>query len=246
MTMFGFRYHPDILARFSTICSGVLLIQSFENQSTPPPLFDAYLEEQKRVINEIGEIPLSEIPTLAAWRAAFRLFGVDPTKYRSAAEALLRRLIKKGDVPSISTLVDVCNLVSIRYALPVAVFDTRMLSGPITVKLASGQEAFTAHDSPEPEHPDSGEVIFIDPASLVVARRWCWKQSLESTASLETTSAIITVETHDSPNLINNAVGDLNQLLKQYLGPEIRYSILDKKNSEIVFKSNYNVKDLRL
>ena len=39
---------------------------------------------------------------------------------RSAAEALLRRLTKQGSIPSINTLVDIGNLVSIRYALPVA------------------------------------------------------------------------------------------------------------------------------
>ncbi len=116
------------------------------------------------MLYQIGAQPLSEIPSLAAWRAAFRLFGVDPTKYRSAAEALLRRLTKKGDIPSISALVDLCNLVSIRYALPVAAFDARALSGALTVRFAAGDEAFTAHDSPEPEHPEPGEVIFADPA----------------------------------------------------------------------------------
>ncbi len=53
---------------------------------------------------------LSELPTLSAWRQAFRRFGANPTKHRSAAEALLRRL-QKGDIPGINTLVDIGNLV---------------------------------------------------------------------------------------------------------------------------------------
>ncbi len=86
------------------------------------------LDEQQGTLRRIGDTPLSQIPSLVAWRAVFRSFGVDPTQYRSAAEALLRRLTKKGDIPSINLLVDLGNLVSIRYALPVAVFDTSSLT----------------------------------------------------------------------------------------------------------------------
>jgi DNA/RNA-binding domain of Phe-tRNA-synthetase-like protein len=219
MATLGFQYHSEIINRFPGIRGGVILVHGISNGSTPPDLLDAYQAEQRRVIVKIGDTPLSEVSSLAAWRGAFRLFGVDPTKYRSAAEALLRRLTKKGDIPSISTLVDLCNLVSIRYALPVAAFDARMVSGPITVQLASGKEYFTAHDTPEPERPDPGEVIFCDPNCLVVARRWCWKQSVESTVSTETESAIITVEAqHTDGELdIQHAVEDLISLLGQYV-----------------------------
>ena len=103
-----------------------------QNGTTPPALKNAYLAEQQATLARIGSTPLSELETLAAWRAAFREFGVNPTKYRSASEALLRRLTKKGDIPGINAVVDLCNLVSIRYALPVAAFDAQPLTGPIT------------------------------------------------------------------------------------------------------------------
>src|SRR5512137_145912 len=145
MNKLEFGYHPDLLKRYPDICGGVILAQGLNNGPTPPDLLQAYQTEQRATLYKIGRQPLSEIPSLAAWRAAFRLFGVDPTKYRSAAEALLRRLSKKGDIPSISALVDLCNLVSIRYAIPVAAFDARALSGSITVRFAAGNESFTAH-----------------------------------------------------------------------------------------------------
>ena len=232
MDSLEFRYHPDLLKRFPDICGGVILIQGLNNGPTPPDLLQAYQTEQRAVLYKIGEQPLSEIPSLAAWRAAFRLFGVDPTKYRSAAEALLRRLTKKGDIPSISALVDLCNLVSIRYALPVAAFDARHLSGPVTVRFASGSESFTAHDSPEPEHPEPGEVIFADPAGLVVARRWCWKQSVESTVELDTTSAILTVEAQHpgGGKDIQAALKDLSILIQRFVGGDFKSGLLDKEH----------------
>jgi len=236
MNQLEFRYHPDLLERFPDICGGVILAHGLNNAPTPPDLLQAYQTEQRAVLNKIGDQPLSEIPSLAAWRAAFRLFGIDPTKYRSAAEALLRRLTKKGDIPSISALVDLCNLVSIRYALPVAAFDGRALSGAVTVRFAVGNESFTAHDAPEPEHPEPGEVIFADPAGLVVARRWCWKQSVESTVELDTRSAIITVEAQhpDGRKDIQGALKDLTILLERFMGGNFQAGILDKENPAMV------------
>jgi DNA/RNA-binding domain of Phe-tRNA-synthetase-like protein len=152
-TMLQFGYHPEILQRFPNISGGVILAREIIVSPTPPELLSAYLAEQQAVRLRIGETPLSVLPSLAAWRAAFRQFGVDPTKYRSAAESLLRRLTKKGDIPSINALVDACNLVSIRYALPVAAFDACRLSGAVTVQVADGSESFTAHDSPSRSTP---------------------------------------------------------------------------------------------
>jgi DNA/RNA-binding domain of Phe-tRNA-synthetase-like protein len=231
MNQLEFRYHPDLLERFPDLCGGVILAHGLNNAPTPPDLLQAYQTEQRAVLKKIGEQPLSEIPSLAAWRAAFRLFGVDPTKYRSAAEALLRRLTKKGDIPSISALVDLCNLVSIRYALPVAAFDGRALSGPVTVRFAVGNESFTAHDSPEPEHPEPGEVIFADPVGLVVARRWCWKQSVESTVELDTREAIITVEAQHPGGQkdIQGALKDLAILLERFMGGNFQAEVLNNK-----------------
>jgi len=126
--MSTFQYHADILARYPSIVGGVILAQDMTNNPTPESLQTAYLAEQKSILQRIGDTPLSQISSLAAWRNVFRSFGIEPTQYRSAAEALLRRLTKKGDIPNINTLVDIGNLVSIRYALPVAVLVLAMLS----------------------------------------------------------------------------------------------------------------------
>src|SRR5690606_29830942 len=118
-----------ITSTFPSVVGGIIAAPDVTNAPTPPTLLDLYMTEQQAVAAKIGQTPLSELPSLAAWRAAFRAFGVDPTGYRSAAESLLRRLTKKGDIPSINMLVDIGNLVSIRYALPVAIVDLRGVEG---------------------------------------------------------------------------------------------------------------------
>ncbi|OGO36630.1 MAG: hypothetical protein A2W35_16590 [Chloroflexi bacterium RBG_16_57_11] len=221
-------YHPDLLQRYPNLCGGIILASGMQNQPTPPELLEAFQVEQRLVLGRIGDTPLSEIPSLSAWRGAFRGFGVEPTKYRSAAEALLRRLTKKGDIPSINALVDTYNLVSIRYVVPMAAFDTRHLNGSLTIRFADGTEWFTAHDEPEAAHPEPGEVIFVDDTGLIFARRWCWKQSLQSTTGLDTTAAIITVEAHHSEARqdVEHAMADLLGLLSKYVGGSYQPEIL--------------------
>jgi DNA/RNA-binding domain of Phe-tRNA-synthetase-like protein len=111
----GFRYDPDILARHPQVVGGVLHAVGLRNPPASLDLAAAFVAEQQAVCHRLGDAPLSEVPSLATCRRVFRGFGVDPTQYRSAAEALLRRLIKQGSLPSISTLVDLATLIS-RYA----------------------------------------------------------------------------------------------------------------------------------
>ncbi len=214
-----FRYDPALLDRFPTIRGGVILAQNLRNGPTPPALAAAFAAEQRAALARLGDTPLSEVPSLAAWRRAFSAFGVKPTQYRSAAEALLRRLTKHGDIPSVNLLVDLGNLVSIRYALPVAVFDRRATTGAVTVRFAAGDERFTDLGTDEVVHPDAGEVIFVDEAGLVSARRWCWRQSDQSAAREDTAEALITVEGHhaSAEDDVRAALADLQALLTEYV-----------------------------
>jgi DNA/RNA-binding domain of Phe-tRNA-synthetase-like protein len=220
--MADFAYHPAITDRFPAIRGGVIHADGLRNGPAPAPLREAFEAEQRATLARIGETPLSEIPSIAAWRRAFRAFGVDPTAYRSAAEALLRRLTKQGSIPSINALVDIGNLVSIRHALPVAVFDQRAVTGTTTVRFASGHETFTDLGSGERESPEAGEVIFVDDAGLVCARRWCWRQSAESASRAETTEILVTVEGHHDGAAagVEAASHDLEALLVAYASPE--------------------------
>jgi DNA/RNA-binding domain of Phe-tRNA-synthetase-like protein len=228
-----FAYDPEITDRFPDVVGGVILASGVANRPAPAELANAFRAEQQAVRERIGDTPLSELPTLAAWRSVFRGFGVNPTKYRCAAEALLRRLTKQGELPSINTLVDLANLVSIRYALPVAVFDQRAMNGPTVVRLAHGGESWSDLGSSEAEHPEAGEVIFCDAGETVSARRWCWRQSRASAAVDDTTEILVTVEGHHdtAADDIDRALRDLQSLLGSYAAPSaVRSVILDASN----------------
>jgi DNA/RNA-binding domain of Phe-tRNA-synthetase-like protein len=230
-----FRYDRDIIERFPAVVGGVIYATGVHNDLTPPRLAAAFHDETLAARTRIGQTPLFELPTLAAWRKVFRGFGVDPTQYRPAAEALLRRLTKQGELPSIGTLVDLANLVSIRYTLPVAVFDQRGISGGTIVQFARGDERWADLGASQTEHPEPGEVIFADEADVVSARRWCWRQSAGSAARADTTELLVTVEGHHgtAEHDVTLALGDLEALLVTHAAPTtLRSAVLTARNSE--------------
>jgi DNA/RNA-binding domain of Phe-tRNA-synthetase-like protein len=147
----------------------------------------------------------------------------------------LRRLTKKGDIPSINTLVDICNLVSIRYAIAVAAFDTSALQGAVTVRFADGSERYTPLGVSEVETPEPGEVIFADDSGLVIARRWCWRQSDESASRENTQNVIITVEaqhTNCRPD-VEAALVDVLELLNAHVAGSFYDDLLGPDNPKI-------------
>jgi DNA/RNA-binding domain of Phe-tRNA-synthetase-like protein len=226
-----------LLAVFPTTRGGVIHALGLDNTSTSAALTDWFRDEQANVKDDLGDTPLSELPSISAWRSVFSRFGVKPTQYRSAAEALLRRLTKQGDIPSINPLVDLANLVSIRHRLPVAVFDQAAVTGLTTVRFADGTEAFTDLGADVVSHPEPGEVIFVDNDGLVSARRWCWRQGDQSAARPGTTEALITVEGHHdgAEEDVAAALDDLLGLVAVYQpGSRVTFDLLALGHAEFL------------
>lgn len=213
-----FRYHPDVMERYPTVRAGVVHVTGLDGGPSSAELMNRYLAEQGAVKIRLGAQPIAELPSVAAWRRAFSSFGAKPTRYRNAAEALLRRLSKAGDIPTVNNLVDMANLVSIRYALPVAAFDRDGIRGGITVRLATGEETFTDLGSDRVSNPEPGEVVFVDQDGVVAARRWCWRQSVQSATRPSTTDALIVMEgLHaEAERDVQAATSDLVSLLGEH------------------------------
>ena len=166
-----FAYDEAVAERYPTIRAGVIHATGLTNGPSPSKLLEEYRAEQRAASERLNATAIADLPSIRAWRHAFARVGAKPTQHRNAAEAVLRRLAKHGDIPTINTLVDIGNLVSIRYAMPIAVFDRANVAGPTTVRFATGTESFTNLGSTDIVHPDPGEVVFVDSRGIVSARR---------------------------------------------------------------------------
>ncbi|NNH56036.1 hypothetical protein HLI01_04225 [Rhizobium laguerreae] len=174
---------------------------------------DADVEAVIADFNAIAEARLAkaqegEFPEIQAWRRGFSRMGLKPTQYRCASEALLRRFRQEHALPRLHPLIDLCNAISLAFAIPIAVFDTEKIVGDLEVRRAKGDETYLTFVG-ESEHPEPNEVIFADGEDRAHARRWTNRQSGLSAVRATTRSVLIIAEA-----LHVSAGGDIARLIE--------------------------------
>jgi DNA/RNA-binding domain of Phe-tRNA-synthetase-like protein len=181
-----FQHDAAIWRDFPALVPGVIYANNITVEADPTT--GPYEQAAQK---KLASGPESEPPEIQAWRRAFAAMGLKPTQYRCASESLLRRFRKEGALPRLHPLVDLCNAVSLAFAIPVAALDAARLAWPLEVRYANGDEDYLTFGG-EVEHPMPGEVIFADQAGQAHARRWTNRQSGRS-AVRETTSTVLIV-----------------------------------------------------
>lgn len=83
-----------------------------------------------------------EIEGLAPARRLYRAFGIDPTSTRPSSEALLRRILQGKPFPSVNSAVEVCNLCSTTFLLPIGLYDASRIVGAVTLRLGKPGESY--------------------------------------------------------------------------------------------------------
>ncbi|TFG37432.1 MAG: hypothetical protein E4H44_05270, partial [Candidatus Aminicenantes bacterium] len=91
---------------------------------------------------------ISGDPVVAALRALFRAAGCDPTRYRPASEALLRRLVKGSELPAIFPLVDLNNCLSAELAVPCCVMVEDSFRAPLVWRSGVEGESYESLRGP--------------------------------------------------------------------------------------------------
>ena len=190
-----FQHSADLWRDFPALVPGVLYAQGISSDVSTDAAADRFAAIAK---SRLAAGPESELPEIQAWRRAFAAMGLKPTQYRCASESLLRRFRKEGSLPRLHPLVDLCNAISIAFAIPVAVLDAGQIGWPLEVRYAAGDEDYLTFGG-EVEHPAAAEVIFADQAGRAHARRWTNRQSGRSAVRDSTTDVLIVAEAlHDS------------------------------------------------
>ncbi|MGC8932427.1 MAG: B3/B4 domain-containing protein [Candidatus Methanodesulfokora sp.] len=114
---------------------------------------EAYSKELIRSVKVNEEL-------IRAYRSFYWRMGIDPTKTRPSNEAMLRRVLKKGEFPRINNVVDAINMASFATLIPIGLYDLDKLSPPIEVRLAREGEEF---------HPIGGGLIRLKGGEPVVS-----------------------------------------------------------------------------
>ncbi|MCP1626988.1 B3/B4 domain-containing protein [Pseudomonas nitroreducens] len=123
---------------------------------------------------------------LAAWAEVFRRFGAKPQRTPCSAEALRKRALRDGSLPSIDPVVDLYNAISVQFAIPVGGENLAAYTGTPRLVIADGSETFDTMKDGAPAHesPEAGEVIWRDEMG-VTCRRWNWRQGVRTRLDAE-------------------------------------------------------------
>lgn len=110
-----------------------------------------YCKELWEEINALGERYRQELTTetlkntsgIAATRKVYRMCGKDPSRYRPASEALIRRILKGKELYQKDTLVDLVNLASIAFGYSIGGFDADRFEGnTLTLGIGKANEPY--------------------------------------------------------------------------------------------------------
>ena len=234
-----FSIAPAIFENYPGTQIGVVVAKGLDNSGHHPEIATLLRSEEQRVREQLAGVVVSQHEHILPWRDAYRKFGAKPKKYPSSIENLLKRVLKGQDVPSINTLVDLYNVISLRHRLPVGGEDLQTMVGDLQLRIAGDDEPpvlLLGEREARPPYPN--EVIYADDVGTI-CRRWNWKEADRTKLSPATTDAILVLEILPplTGEMLAAAIADLEVLVKQFGGEMVKTTseILHQGNAEIEF-----------
>ena len=225
---------PAIFQQFSSARIAVIAGWGLNNHQTPPEVIELLRTAEEAVRSCYSLEELSSLGQITDWRDAYRTFGMKPSSYRSSIEALLRRVLQGKDLPSISPVVDLYNIVSLKHLLPAGAMNLDAIQGDVTLTVANGQERFIRLGGEAPENIQPGEVIYRDDDD-VLCRAWNYRESEKSKITPSSRNVCLFLEGLDSTSTTNlvAAQTEMQELLKTYCGGSYQLGILSLSEPHI-------------
>ena len=130
-----------VSSEIQTVCPefiGACVEANVSNSPYCQPLWDEIDAMGHKYRSTLTTESLKQLSGIAATRRVYRACGKDPSRYRPASEALIRRQLTNKSLYQIDTLVDLTNLASIAYGYSIGGFDADKFDGD-TLTLGIGR-----------------------------------------------------------------------------------------------------------
>lgn len=101
-----------------------------------------YDEVAKTAGDLFTQTSIGDHPVAGAVRRLFKSVGVDPSRYRPSAEALVRRIVKGQGLYHINSIVDINNICSIESLFPLGAYNRANIHGDVTIRLGRSDEIY--------------------------------------------------------------------------------------------------------
>jgi DNA/RNA-binding domain of Phe-tRNA-synthetase-like protein len=227
----------EIFALFPEYMRGVVLAYDVTNTESPPSITEMLRAAEVSVRDRLSLEELTVHPRIASWREAFRRAGIKPSEFRASVEAMTRRVLRQQELPTINALVDIGNILSLRHVLPIGAHSIDVISDDLVLRRASGEEEFVPFGSDQVEHPEPGEIIFVE-GNTVLTRRWSWRQSNHTLTLPRTTAVEFNIDGLPpvTKSDVEGICQELVELVQKFCGGQMRHEILSRQNPRIALR----------
>lgn len=234
------RVSEGIFRSFPEAVLGVIAFEGINNRGEDASIMSALRQEEARIVDALGAVPINDHPHIAPWREAYRKFGAKPKDYPSSIENLVRRVVKGHQLPHINLLVDLYNTISLRHIVPVGGEDLDKIDGDILLTFADQNEApVRLLGEPEARQPKAGEVIYKDNVGAI-CRRWNWKEADRTKFTEDTVRGFLVIEGLPPVGhaLVSEIIDELALLAQTHCGGAFTRRIVDASNPETVLHTS--------
>jgi DNA/RNA-binding domain of Phe-tRNA-synthetase-like protein len=233
-----YRIDPDILEAFPDFNRGVVVADGIDNSAPSAELELLF----KRRIEEVRDDETISIdhPRISAWYDIYRTFPLkDARKIQPSIAVLVRRIKGGKELPFISPLVCISNLISLTYLVPSGLVDPTTVEGDLVLGYAQGTEHFTPIGGDEVSAPARGEIIYFDSGSKnVMCRAWNSRGGKATSILPTTRAAVIDVDgllTVIPKEELETATLRAASLLRQHCGARTSIYYLSRKDGRLEF-----------
>jgi len=156
---------------------------------------------------------ISRIPAILASRKAYKACGKDPARYRLSAEALLRRVVNRGEIYQVNNVVDLLNLVSISTGFSIGGYDADKITGDIVFGIGEKNEPYEGIGRGELNI--EGMPVFRDGTGAFGTST---SDSVRTSVSPETNRFLMVIVDYGNTKLLDEATEMAVELLRKFAG----------------------------
>lgn len=227
-----FSVTPTVLELLPTLRVGALVVRGASNENAHPEVAALLRDAEAGLRSRYTDETFKDAPHIVQFFEAHRAFGNNPKRYYPSHFALAKRVLKGGTLPSINTFVDLYNVLSLQYLLPIGGEDLDRCTGDIVLDRATGAEPFIALGETQNEPPEAGEVVYKDQEG-VLCRRMNWREADRTKLTQETKNAVLVIESLDPADPLPEIISELQALVQKYCGGNSTTHILEREHSAL-------------
>jgi DNA/RNA-binding domain of Phe-tRNA-synthetase-like protein len=233
-----FLISPDILIKYPQLSVGVIIAEGLDNSGESKEIQKETEKVETGIRNNFSNETLSQNTKIEVWRKAYTSFGAKPKDNKCSVESLYRTVLNGNHLRHINMAVDIYNLISLKYMLPVGGEDIDKVQGNIELTFAKHNESpVLLLGDKDSRSPHEGEVIYKDEISAI-CRRWNWREADRTKLTENTKNAIIAIENliPSENQSLTGALEEMKRLLESYCHAKCKTKILAGSNYSINLK----------